>query len=550
MKTLLRLIYSFAIIANCFAALPSTGVWNITTAGSAANGGGFDSTLGGTNYSLQSAAQLVTSDLACAGGGSVVVTSVAAGFTANMLGNIIHINSGTNWTVGYYEITVFTSSSQVSLDRTPTAGAAASVGVANVGGAFTLGTVNDDGFFENGVAGAIYYIKSGTYTLNSQIAVSASFAAGQPAILQGYTTTQGDTCNDTNRPRIESLLLTFLWSNYVMKNVRLTGSPTTTMVTGISYALNCSFINVSTGTGGNAVTCNPASCFEACEFISLRGDAFILGGTQSMVKDCIFRQSNRGIFLGIGTNACSIVGCIFEGNRTGAIVVNAGAGQTGRGLFINNTLFGGIVRKMGGGLDSSAAGSSGIFFQGNIITGFTTGVNNSVSPNTRSNIDNFNTYFNNTTDVNGVGNWAAGANTTTADPGFIGVDEFTGTTATTTAGNHLVQVGANFLGGSNPVVAGRDYLMIISGSGPAVGGYEISSVDSATQITTVQPLVANASTDKTFQIITGHNFNIGPTDKGVAGRGLLPGGLSGSYADPGAAQRLETIPSVSHTFGR
>lgn len=550
MKTLLSFFLSFAIIANCFAALPATGVWNITTSGSATNGGGFDSTLGGVNYSLQNASQLNITDLACAGAGSVVVTSVGGGFTTNMLGNIIHINSGTNFTVGYYEIVVFTSANQVSLDRTPTAGAAGAVGVASVGGAFNLGTANDDGFFENGVPGAIYYIKSGAYTLNSQIAISASFGSTQPAIIQGYTLTQGDTCNDTNRPRIETALLAFNWSNYVMKNVRLTGSPITNLVTGISYGLNCSFINISTNTAGNALANSADSCFEACEFISLRGDALSLAGARSMVKDCVFRASNRGILLGIGTNSCAIIGCIFENLRTGAIVVNSGAGQTGRAIFINNTLFGGINRKVGIGMDSSLAASSGILFQGNIITGFATGTSNSLAITTRSNIDNFNTYYNNTVDVNGATNWQAGANTTTVNPGFVGVSEFEGATATTTAGNHLVQTGVNFTGGSAPVTAGRDYLVIISGTGVTIGGYEIASVDGPTQITTVGTLTANATADKTFQIITGHNFNIGPTDRGVAGRGLLPGGYSGSYADPGAAQRLESPPNSSFTNGR
>src|SRR3954462_191554 len=102
-------------------ALPVASVWEIRTGGSDSNGGGWNNRTPGTSvdYSQQDSAQLTLTDLAAAST-STTLTSATGGFTAAMVGSILQIASGTNAVVGFYEITVYTSSTQVTLDRTPT----------------------------------------------------------------------------------------------------------------------------------------------------------------------------------------------------------------------------------------------------------------------------------------------------------------------------------------------------------------------------------------------------------------------------------------------
>lgn len=113
-------------------ALNAATTWEVQNGGSDTNGGGYVGT--GTDYSQQAAAQLTLTDLACASG-TAVVTSVTGGFTTAMIGNLVQIASGTNFTPGFYEITARTSTNQITLDRDPTTGSAATGGNVKVGGA-------------------------------------------------------------------------------------------------------------------------------------------------------------------------------------------------------------------------------------------------------------------------------------------------------------------------------------------------------------------------------------------------------------------------------
>src|SRR5437667_9506862 len=120
-------------------ALSASTVWEVRQAtGNDNNGGGFVVGASGTDYSQQTTAQLSLTDLATTGV-VTTLTSVTGGFTSAMVGNIIHIISGTNFTAGFYQITVFTNSNTVTLDRAPTTAAGVS-GTGSVGGA--LATIN------------------------------------------------------------------------------------------------------------------------------------------------------------------------------------------------------------------------------------------------------------------------------------------------------------------------------------------------------------------------------------------------------------------------
>ena len=76
--------------------------WNIQQDGDDNNGGGYRTTDPNTDYSLQTSAQLTVTDGATSGIGVTTLTSATGGFTSAMVGNVVHIYSGTNLTDGWY----------------------------------------------------------------------------------------------------------------------------------------------------------------------------------------------------------------------------------------------------------------------------------------------------------------------------------------------------------------------------------------------------------------------------------------------------------------
>ena len=207
-KLLFLLLSSFLFVFPAFAALPVTGVIELraTATASNVNGGGFNSARGGTDYTLQDAAQLALTDLAAtSASGWLTLTSVTGGFTAAMVGNYIHIASGTNFTAGWYEVTVVTNGNTVTVDRACGATADASAGVGKLGGAMSLNSTLDDELFEIGVAtngsgGNKFWIKAGSYTLGEAVATAASGGTQAPIVVEGYNATRGDVPTGTNRP--------------------------------------------------------------------------------------------------------------------------------------------------------------------------------------------------------------------------------------------------------------------------------------------------------------------------------------------------------------
>lgn len=77
----------------------------------------------GTDYSQQNSAQ-ATGTAGAASGGTTFTDATAAAFTSAMVGNAMYITGG-GLTTGWYFVTAFTSSTQVTLDRTPGTGSAA-----------------------------------------------------------------------------------------------------------------------------------------------------------------------------------------------------------------------------------------------------------------------------------------------------------------------------------------------------------------------------------------------------------------------------------------
>lgn len=187
--------------------LASTMVWEVRTTGDAENGGGFNPVLGGTDYSQQDAAQLALTDLASTSASSwLTLTSATGGFTAEMVGNIIYIASGTNFTSGYYEITAYTDTNTVTVDRACGATGDASGGSGKVGGAVD----HPQRVLPSMVSLNRMHIKYGTYTRlgtnDYVLQTSLSLNSSGAIYFSGYKTTRNDNPIGDNRPSLDGYI--------------------------------------------------------------------------------------------------------------------------------------------------------------------------------------------------------------------------------------------------------------------------------------------------------------------------------------------------------
>lgn len=516
---------------NVFGALPNS--MNIevrvdATAGNL-NGGGFNPARGGggVDYSQQAAAQYNGTNLASVDATTTcTVTSATHNFISDDLGNIIHITAGTNWTAGWYEIISVAANAAV-LDRACGSSASVSSGTFYVGGAMSLGAANDDAVFEAlGTPGTIFYFRgtSGTILAGGTIAIAAAGTAALPVTIQGYATTRGDAPTGSTRPffNLQATRLTTA-AAWQIKNMSLTSSVTTSTISGgaANRVIDSKIVNTSTTTTATAVSNFVFA--SGNEIVSLRGVGYTSSGQTYFANnwvhnsDVCFQTTTAG-------NIAYLKGNVFEGCATKAINLPA---VTIGGMYVieGNTIYG-SESKQGIGVSIPTNGSFINFFN-NILYGLTSGV---VHADTQTHgYDDYNNYFNNTTDVT---NWTKGANDLAVNPGFGSVSQITGSAGTTTSGV-LTEVGK-----FSTVTDGVDILLIHSGTGVTVGGYEITS-HTDDSITVTPAISANATADKVYTVFKGHDFRVSSTVKARGYPGTFPGGLFNSYTDLGAVQRRE-----------
>ncbi len=191
------LLLLLVCLAPAFAATPnvSTLTWSVYQAGNSANGGCFDTATGATHtdYSDQSGAQvtfsLANANRLSATQNSTTVTSAGTPFTLAMQGNCINLVAVNNCIAGTYLVTVFGSSSSITVDRAPATAGNCTVGTGTLGGALALPTQAT----ANAVAGNIVWVKKdGIYAPGAQTVMSATATAGSPIQVVGYNTVRGD----------------------------------------------------------------------------------------------------------------------------------------------------------------------------------------------------------------------------------------------------------------------------------------------------------------------------------------------------------------------
>lgn len=512
-----------------------------TSAGVATTGSPTGATWG-IDYSQQNAAAYADSDLT---GTTTSATSALKPFTTQMVGNIIHLNSGTGVTAGWYEI-VSVSGVTATLDRS--AGASYSVVVFKTGGALSLnatGTGIGDTAFSAAVtssttaANRIFFKGPATYT----IAQSWTPASGStfPIIWEGYTSTRGDrpSIASGNQPTLALGSQTFNGggTNEEYYNLSFTTAETNGIVIGNagtmnigSKMFNCKCRQTSTG------ICIQGGSVFFSDIMGGTGQGYMAtgNGSTAILYGNFFHDSNKCVNMSsASTLEFAVINNVFAGCSVNGIRTLINGPQ----YFLNNTIYGAATPAgTNGGIEFGNSAAWKVVALNNIVTGYTTGVKATTLVSSITPYVDYNDYYNNTTNIDSAVDWQTGPHDLTSDPGFASLVVRSGTTATTTAGNHLVQSGATF---QTWGIAAGDRLDIISGTGPTQGGYVISSVDSETQVTVDTTLTANASADKQWQIIKTSNLSPGNNMKGAGIPGLFPSSNSTSYLDIGGVQRQE-----------
>lgn len=474
-------------------------------------------------------------------GSSTTMTSATAAFTPVMVGNFFHLNNagtGGFGVVGWYEIVSYTNGTTVVTDRTTNSGTAMVAGQGKIGGALSLADASDDAVFElvvgtANVGGTKWFIKgNATYTIGGAISIAADGNTTWQCPVEGYASRRGDKPTGSTRPILAMGANAFLsngnefrWKNLIMTTTEAGGF----VFTGSRQDLiSCKVTNISTSADRIAIGSGAQGLIAGCEIICYRGIGISCGATFRTLYGNYIHDCNVGVNSLTTDTSPKIFNNIISSCYTTAL--NIAVAVANHWVVIGNTFYG-AENKLGIGINL-VTGCRRLTLFNNIFYGYTTGIVSADVSN--SDNANYNNFYNNTTNRT---SWKGGLNDLAVDPTFTSITQRTGSTATTTAGNHLVQTGATFT--TWGVTAGTHYLIIKSGTGVTAGIYGITSVDSETQITTDVTLSADATADKTWQIVTGLNWAVGTNLKAVGFPSAFSGSSTTGYQDIGAAQRQE-----------
>lgn len=383
-------------------AITANTVWEFRADGSDDNGGGFDSTIAsaGTDFSVSTAAILTITDAAHAAG-STTLTSATGGFNSGMIGNVLYIKSGPNFTTGFYQITSVANSSSLTVDKSMGASAGSS-GVLSIGGC--RNSISANSLPGSLTAGNTLWIKVGSYIVGAFTA-SVSGTSTSPIKIYGYNSTRGDDPTGENRPTLAFAGSACTLGGYkALKNIIFT----TSHASGINsssngnFLKNCKITSTNTSPANSALVTYPG-IYTNLEISHTQGKGVTLGQTGSTLHGCYVHDCSAGIAVNAAGN--SVTNCIVSNVTSGIIVANI-AGFS----VLNNTVYGSTTST---GIGISNVGNAGQYYN-NIIYGFKIGANsNSTYP---SNNWDYNCFYNNSADRVNV---TAGANDVSLDPGFV-----------------------------------------------------------------------------------------------------------------------------------
>lgn len=325
----------------------ATTLWEVRGTGNDLNGGAFDPSFGGTDYTMQDAAQVSLGDFATPGAGSTTLTSASNPFTAQMVGNGFHPQTGGNFVEDFYCITAFVGAGQVTLDRSPTPGGAGAAGTGTVGGG--LATLDKVATHADYVAGNKIWMQ-GNISLLGNVTFTVAGTAALPVIFEGYNITRGDAPLLNNRPLITGglFILNTTFSYGQWRNMRITGThqtagSATQLYCGDYWSVhNCKVENLAVPLGFSALRCGYHNMLIGNEFISTGGYGVNASGSGIVAVGNYFHDSVGGLNANTGTDGAFNIfdtisgnGILLTGNYQDTTIKNNIFYACDRGLYGN-----------------------------------------------------------------------------------------------------------------------------------------------------------------------------------------------------------------------
>lgn len=294
--------------------------WHMNTAAGCATVASPTAATWTIDYSQQDTAQFSYTDLASAGAG-LTVSSAATPFGRQMVGNMLIVASGTNFTAGNYII----ASVSVGLVATVTGagnittGVGAS-GVGGLGGA--MATPGKMG--ERRVTGNRAFLKNGTYTMTSgtsnvaggRITIAGTATNLIPNALVGWSSERTMT-NTGTRPEIDS--------GAVTAAVMLTVTGNFSIIRNFNLDANSGTNNICLSTTGSAQRYSEIWAKDAGTIgIQLNGTNSTLG--------YLLRVTNAGGASGFLINASQVGAMLMYCEASGCAGVGFSLAGTGSGI--------------------------------------------------------------------------------------------------------------------------------------------------------------------------------------------------------------------------
>lgn len=288
-------------------AISNSCVWEVRSTGNDANGGGFVTGASGTDFSQQDAAQFALTGVTSAGAGSTFLDASAA---ASMIGNICRVVSGTNFTIGLYQIISVVAGVSVTVDRAITTGVG-SAGVINIGGAFaTIQT----GMSAITVDTQICYVRAATYAITSSLTSVSVTSVDFHAAVIGYGTVRGDNAQVTVTVSSAINGVTLSHSGWKIHNFI--------------------FNDLGSGLIGASITAAYCGLFN-CQFNDFNTGVSITGVDGILGRVLCTGSSTAGFAIG-GPNV-SLIACVASGNASIGFSITAVGVTVQSCASLNNT---------------------------------------------------------------------------------------------------------------------------------------------------------------------------------------------------------------------
>jgi hypothetical protein len=391
----------------------ATAVWRVRPSGSNTNGGGYDAGISGagTDYSQQNAAQVSQSSTANTSTATTTLTDLGASFTSALIGNAIRV-SGTGITTTYTFIIPPVTSTTLTLQTSPgTTGTAVSYSIGGGWADFWTNTTSSGPVVPGNT---IYVLGSGVpnpalynydYSPSTYInIVSGSATAGRVAIIgDPNTPSSGVPCikvpgilfNGQNYGNFANLwfVLSSGGSNGIFSNASIVLA---TNVVLDQYGYDGCFNNTGIGiyivaseafssrtkqsTNVNYVLgTNYGTLISGCNIHNCIGPALLIASGGAVTDTLITKNGGAGLTINPGGDyGSSIKNCTIDGNLGSGVVFTTQTGLANANLF--NCIISNHTQSGTYGMTVSAGTTSA----NNLIKGFV----------------DYNTYWNNTTDLN------------------------------------------------------------------------------------------------------------------------------------------------------